>query len=78
MARTPYLPSSFSTLGTTVVFGVASFCEGHTAIWDGGMFLVSVIISISPLAVVGGSMMEIWVEAVPSQVNDLYEKQSNS
>ncbi|CAM9634851.1 unnamed protein product [Ectocarpus sp. 12 AP-2014] len=59
--------SSFSFLGTTIVFGVAAVCEGHAAIWDGGMFWVFMVMSMSPLPVVCGSITEIWLESVPSQ-----------
>ncbi|CAM9147018.1 unnamed protein product [Ectocarpus sp. 6 AP-2014] len=59
--------SSFSFLGTTIVFGVAAYCDGHAAIWDVGMFWVSIVMSISPLAVVCGSLLEVWLESVPSQ-----------
>ncbi|CAM9298593.1 unnamed protein product [Ectocarpus sp. 12 AP-2014] len=60
--------SSCSFLGTTIVFGVAAVCEGHAAILDGGMFWVFMVMSISPLPVVGGSITEIWLESVPSQL----------
>ncbi|CAM9353125.1 unnamed protein product, partial [Ectocarpus sp. 8 AP-2014] len=59
--------SSFSFLERRSLFGVAAYCDGHAAIWDGGMFWVSVVMTISPLAVAGGSLMELWLESVPSQ-----------
>ncbi|CAM9424675.1 unnamed protein product, partial [Ectocarpus fasciculatus] len=59
--------SSVSLLGTAIVFGVAAFFGGHAAIWDGGMFMVSVVLGMSPIAVACGSITEIWLESVPSQ-----------
>ncbi|CAM9432831.1 unnamed protein product, partial [Ectocarpus sp. 4 AP-2014] len=60
--------SSCSFLGTTIVFGVAAVYVGHAAIWDGGMFWVFMVMSVSPLPVVCGSITEIWLESVPSQL----------